>query len=296
MTKASAKPFPQRTNIANERRLELICPVNHPATLRAAVDNGADWIWLGHSEARSPAVPDLRLSRVALHKGIRYAHDRSCRVMLALTEAAPNPEWKAGTVAIDTAAAAGADALLLSDPALLLYAATRFPDIQLHYALRQMALSAGALDFLRRQFGISRIVLPPVLPLSLLEDLHPGPIGLAVSSHARFLMPVTRNCVAVERTPEIAPTDPSQLCGDSEHAVNDLCFDQHAASSFEALALLPHFLSLGIRAVVIHAPDQPPLRLAQVTQVWREAIDDCMEDAEHYTVKPGWLACLEQAA
>jgi len=190
----------------------------------------------------------------------------------------------------------------------MLYAAARHPDLQLHYALPEAAGNPESLDFLYRQLGISRVILPRVLSLPLLERLaQESRAELAVCGQGRFLTgadsragnsPAAQNAIVAHlRTGgDSAPVRMAmEACAGSEQAANDQCFTMGRPSDSNTLKLLPRLMSLGVRAVWTEAPEHAPTRLAQVTRVWREAIDNCLENLDHYAVKPSWMTDLGKA-
>jgi len=73
--------------------------------------------------------------------------------------------------AVDAAAAAGADAVILADLGMLDYATKHHPKLRRHLSVQAGAASALAIRFYREQFGISRVVLPRVLSVAEVEAL-----------------------------------------------------------------------------------------------------------------------------
>ena len=72
------------------RALELVCPAGTPASLRAAVDAGADAIYLGfRDETNARNFPGLNFTPQELGKAVQYAHDKGARVLLALNSYPP---------------------------------------------------------------------------------------------------------------------------------------------------------------------------------------------------------------
>ena len=70
-------------------------------------------------------------------------------------------------------------------------------------------------------------------------------------------------------------------------------------ASLNTLALLPQLIAMGVKAVKIEGRQRSPAYVAQVTRVWREAIDSvdaCREGQQRYTVKPGWMAAMDKLA
>ena len=144
--------------------VELICPAGTPAALKAAIDAGADAVYLGYrDETNARNFPGLNFSRPELADGIAYAHDRGAKVLVAINTfpRAGQPEiWHQ---AVDDAARLGADAVILADIGLCAYAAKTHPDLRLHLSVQASASSAEAIRFYHQAFGIRRAVLPRVL-------------------------------------------------------------------------------------------------------------------------------------
>lgn len=294
--------------------IELTCRCDSMAALRAAVDNGADWIHIEYRHDNADEIGGLNLNcktgRIA--KAIRYAHDHRCKVILASTTRSTAGDWLQMRNMIDRAAAAGVDALALADPALLVYCAAHHSNLRLHYVLpKAAAVSSEAISFLHRQFGITRVVLPELLSLPLLEQLAKEvPVELAVCGQGRFLTAIEFGSNPSPINTKASSSPPIHLCtgtdmepvstaiahcANGESAANDCSFTKRRPSDSNTLRLLPQLAALGIRAVWTAAPNHAPPRLAQVTRVWREAIDNCLENLDHYAVKPSWIATLGKA-
>lgn len=153
--------------------LELVCPAGTPASLHAAVDSGADAVYLGfRDETNARNFPGLNFSRKELEDGLVYAHDRGCKVLLAINtfpEAGnPGPWHKA----VDDAAALGVDCVILADIGLAHYAATKHPDLRRHLSVQASASNPDSINFYVDAFGIKRVVLPRVLSVQEITALN----------------------------------------------------------------------------------------------------------------------------
>ncbi len=152
--------------------LDLICPAGGLPALKAAVDNGADGVYLGlrdNTNARNFA--SLNFDVKTLAEGIRYAHAKGAKVLMALNtypQPATLARWHA---AVDTAASSGVDAIILADPGLMAYARKTHPQLRLHLSVQGSATSYEAINFYRDRFGIQRAVLPRVLSLAQVENV-----------------------------------------------------------------------------------------------------------------------------
>ncbi len=152
--------------------LELLCPAGSLPALKAAVDNGADGVYLGlkdNTNARN--FSGLNFDPKSLAEGIRYAHAKGVRVLMALNtfpQPATRTRWHQ---AVDSAAELGIDAAILADPGLMAYAVKTHPELELHLSVQASATSYEAINFYRERFGIRRAVLPRVLSLPQVENL-----------------------------------------------------------------------------------------------------------------------------
>lgn len=144
--------------------MELICPAGTPAALRAAVDAGADAVYCGfRDETNARNFPGLNFSHDELRSGISYARKHGVKVFVAINTFARAGSLDVWERAVDAAAEAGADALIVADVAVLDYAARHYPDQRLHLSVQAAAANPDAIDFYVKTFGVRRVVLPRVL-------------------------------------------------------------------------------------------------------------------------------------
>jgi len=152
--------------------LELVCPAGTPAALRAAVEAGADTVYCGYRDATNARnYPGLNFDRNEMAEGIAYAHRHGRKVLVAVNTfpCAGNPApWHH---AIDHAAAAGADAVILADIGVLDYAARRHPELRRHLSVQASASNELSIAFYRDRFDIRRVVLPRVLSVEQVAAL-----------------------------------------------------------------------------------------------------------------------------
>ncbi|MQM29722.1 MAG: protease, partial [Candidatus Accumulibacter phosphatis] len=151
---------------------ELICPAGSLPALKAAVDHGADAVYLGYrDDTNARNFAGLNFDRKAMLEGLRYAQSRQRKVLMAInTFAQPGrvADWQR---AVDGAADIGVDAVILADIGLLDYASRRHPELRLHLSVQGSATSYEAVNFAHREFGVRRAVLPRVLTLAQVETV-----------------------------------------------------------------------------------------------------------------------------
>jgi putative protease len=168
-TMISADSHPSR------RRLELMCAVGALPTLRTAVVSGADCVSfeLAHSSVPDDALA-RRLSETEAAAGIRYARNLGVKVVLRLDTYPRFASFEHARRAVDCAAELGADAVELSDPGLMDYAAKTHPGLALHVGVRAGATTYEAVNFYRDHFRAKRAVISRTVGLAQLEELTAG--------------------------------------------------------------------------------------------------------------------------
>ena len=162
---------------------DLICPAGSLPALKAAVDNGADAVYLGfRNDTNARNFAGLNFDPKSMADGIRYAHGKGRDILIAINtfpQAGRVAEWQK---AVDAAVDQGADAIILADIGLLDYAARRHPQQRLHLSVQGSATSYEAINFCQREFGIRRAVLPRVLTLAQAPPLPAWVLPAAICS------------------------------------------------------------------------------------------------------------------
>ncbi|QDL38148.1 ubiquinone anaerobic biosynthesis protein UbiU [Rhodoferax sediminis] len=317
--------------------MQLVCPAGSLPALKAAVDHGADCVYLGLRDATNARnFAGLNFDEAAIAGGVRYAHERGTRVFMALNTypQASNPQpWR---TALDKAADLGVDAVILADPGLMQYAAARYPALRLHLSVQGSATNYEAINFYRQHFGVVRAVLPRVLSLAQVEQvIGKTLVEIEVFGFGSLCVMVEGRCALSSYVTGESPNTHG-VCSPPkavrwqetprglESRLNGVLIDRYAAgenagyptlckgrfdvgddenyyaieepTSLNTLELLPQLLKMGVRAIKIEGRQRSPAYVAQVTQVWREAIDACTGNPHRYAPKAAWMASLDQVA
>ncbi|MFZ4624042.1 MAG: ubiquinone anaerobic biosynthesis protein UbiU [Rhodoferax sp.] len=278
----------------------------------------------------------LNFDQAAIETGIRYAHDRGRKVFVALNtypQAAKAELWQR---ALDRAAHSGVDAVILADPGLMAYAVRHQPQLRLHLSVQGSATNYEALDFYHQHFGIARAVLPRVLSmLQVQQVIARSKVEIEVFGFGSLCVMVEGRCALSSYVTGEAPNT-NGVCSPPkavrwvetpqgrESRLNGVLIDRYAPgenagyptlckgrfdvaddknyyaieepTSLNTLSLLPELMAMGVRAIKIEGRQRSPAYVAQVTKVWRAAIDSCRRQSQGYTAKPDWLRDLDKLA
>ena len=137
--------------------IELLSPAGSPEGVIAAVQNGADAVYMGMGafNARRGAK---NFTDEEFVKAVRYCHVRGCKVYVTLNTLVNDREMRDAVAAAKLASDAGADALIVQDLGLSYAIRCALPDIPLH-ASTQMSLHNLAGVEAAAEMGITRAVL-----------------------------------------------------------------------------------------------------------------------------------------
>ncbi len=308
---------------SESREIELVCPAGSLPALRAAVDHGANAVYIGfRGETNARNFPGLNFSAEEAQRGLDYAHARGVRVFVAMN-IYPSPRtWGLATAMIDTAAQLGVDALILADPGLMAYAAQRHSNLRLHLSVQGSATNWQAIEFYRSRFNIKRAVLPRVLSLTQVKRLieHTraeievfgfGSLCVmvegrcALSSYVTGESPNTHgvcspakavrweesrsgrdarlNGVLIDRYQVDEPAGYPTLCKGRFRVEEHTFHAIEEPTSLNALDVLPQLVAAGVRAIKVEGRQRSPAYVAQVTRLLRQALDSYRRGVESWT-------------
>lgn len=153
-------------------RPELVCPAGTPASLRMAVDAGADAVYCGFQNATNARnFPGLNFTFEELRAAVPYAHERGTKVLLALNTFPPAGKFDLWKKAVDDAVTLGVNAVIVADIGVASYAKTYHPDLRLHLSVQAGAPSIEAIKYYCEEFGVKRVVLPRILTIPEIKSL-----------------------------------------------------------------------------------------------------------------------------
>jgi collagenase-like PrtC family protease len=321
---------------ANPAKIELVCPAGGMPALKAAVDHGADCVYTGLRDGTNARnFAGLNFSTRDLEDGIRYARMHGVRTFLAINTYPQPAGWERWRRALDVAAGLGVDAVILADLGLIEYAAQHHPQLRLHLSVQGSATTHEAINFYHREFGISRAVLPRVLTLAQVQKLiAETPVEIEVFGFGSLCVMVEGRCALSSFVAGDSPNT-GGVCSPAkavrwqqtplglESRLNGVLVDRYAANekagyptvckgryqvdgesfyaleeptSLNTLELLPQLAEAGVAAVKIEGRQRSPAYVAEVTSVWRAAIDACRDDPARFAAKDTWMGRLGRLA
>lgn len=311
---------------------ELVCPAGNLPSLKAAVEAGADAVYLGLADdTNARHFPGLNFNARNLADAVAFAHAHRVRVFLAVNtypQQAAMPRWQA---AVDAGARAGVDALIAGDPGVLGYARRAHPQLPRHLSVQASATNIEALRFHVEACGVRRAVLPRVLSMAQVEAVAAkSPCEIEVFGFGSLCIMAEGRCYLSSYLTGESPNtcgacSPAsavtwtQTADALESRLAGLLIDRYGSGekagyptlckgrfrvedrlyhaleepvSLNTLALLPQLIAAGVRAIKIEGRQRAPAYVAEVARTWRAAIDSAARDPVGYRVLPAWDAAL----
>lgn len=165
--------------------LELLSPAGSPEAVVAAVQSGADAIYMGFGDfnARRGAK---NFTDEEFETSVRYCRVRGCKVYLTLNTLVSDRELPEALRLAKTAAEAGVDAFIVQDLGLARVLHCLLPETPLH-ASTQMSIHNLAGVQAAAELGFTRAVLARELSLEQIRIIAAkSPIELEVFAHGAF--------------------------------------------------------------------------------------------------------------
>lgn len=162
--------------------LELLSPAGSPEAVIAAVQNGADAVYMGLSDfnARRGAK---NFTDEEFEKSVRYCHVRGCKVYVTLNTLVNDREIPAAAERARLASRCGVDGIIIQDLGLISVVRRAAPDIPLH-ASTQMSIHNLAGVQAAAEMGLTRAVLARELSLEEIKFITANaPIETEVFVH-----------------------------------------------------------------------------------------------------------------
>jgi O2-independent ubiquinone biosynthesis protein UbiU len=316
--------------------MELVCPAGNLPSLKAAVDSGANAVYMGfRDDTNARHFAGLNFDEGRAAQGIEYAHAKGVRVFLAINTYPQPAGWSRWQHAVDEAAQLGVDALIAADIGVMEYAALKWPKLALHLSVQGSATNYEAIRFYFDHFQIRRVVLPRVLSIQQVNTvIENSPVAVEVFGFGSLCVMVEGRCllssyvtgqspntygacspasavyweetpkglesrlngVLTDRYKKEEPAGYPTICKGRFQVGGHTYYAIEEPVSLNTLALLPELQTMGVAAIKIEGRQRGPAYVAQVTKVWRAAIDLCQRQPQQYRPQPAWLAELQKVS
>ena len=283
---------------------ELLCPAGDIVRLKAAVDFGADAVYLAGEEFGMRTAAS-NFGEADLAEGIKYAHSHGVKVHIACNVLPHNDEISRLPAFLEQVADMGADALIIADVGTMRLAQKYAPKTDIH-----MSVQSGIVNYQTANafydLGAKRVVLARELSLCEIAEIRaktPSELEIEAFAHGAMCVSFSARCLLSSYMTgrDANRGDCAQPCRWSYSLMeekrpgqffditepdkgtyilnaNDLCMAQHLKEMRDA----------GIDSVKIEGRAKSHYYVAVVTNAYRGALDSLKGAGDNWHL-PDWV-------
>ncbi|HEX2021104.1 MAG TPA: DUF3656 domain-containing protein, partial [Candidatus Thermoplasmatota archaeon] len=273
--------IPLRPTGKDGQRVELLAPAGSFDALVAAVENGADAVYLAgqHFGARKFAK---NFSDDELRRGIDFAHVRGVKVFVTVNTLVFNEELRDLVPFLAAIREAGADAVIVQDLGVMRILRDLFPDLPLHISTQATVHNSKGVEFLE-DLGAERAILAREMTLRDIAGMKQKTgAELETFVHGALCYCYSGQClmssVIGERSGNRGACAytcrlPYDMAKDGERMPE--VREKHVLSSkdLNQIESIPKLIESGVTSFKIEGRMKRPEYVAVVTRAYRNAID-----------------------
>ncbi len=257
-----------------EANIELLAPAGSAESLRAAVNAGADAVYMGSSRFGARAYAD-NPDEPAFLEAMDYAHLHGRKVYLTVNTLLKQSETQELCAYLRPFYERGIDAVIVQDYGALLLIRNCFPDLAIHASTQMTVTGRFYAAELKRQ-GVSRLILPRELSLSEIKKIAgSADIELECFVHGALCYCYSGQCLmssliggrSGNRGRCAQPCRLSYSAGQEK----DSCL--LSMKDLETITILPDIIEAGVSALKIEGRMKSPRYTAGVVSIYRKYLD-----------------------
>ena len=256
--------------------MELLSPAGSRAALEAAVQSGADAVYMGFGafNARRNAK---NFTDEEFADAVAYCHLRGVRVFLTLNTLLTDRELPQAAEVLRKASQMGVDAVLVQDWGVLTLAQAVTPDLPIHASTQMSLFTSGGARWAER-LGMERVVLARELSREDIANVcRSCGAEIEVFVHGALCMCYSGQCtmsalIGQRSGNRGACAQPCRL----PYGVNGPCKNQFPLSLKDAnlSAYLQELGDMGVACLKLEGRMKRPEYVAVITSIYRRLIDE----------------------
>ncbi len=149
---------------------ELLAPAGDLDRMRTAFDYGADAVYAGQPRY-SLRVRENDFSMTNLAIGISEAHARGKKFFVASNISPHNAKVKTYMRDMEPVIAVEPDALIMSDPGLIMMVREKWPEMPIHLSVQANAVNYASVKFWQKM-GLTRVILSRELSIDEIKEIR----------------------------------------------------------------------------------------------------------------------------
>jgi len=287
-------------------RPEVLAPAGDWDCARAAVENGADAIYFG-LERFNARMRAHNFTVADLPRLMAFLHGRGVRGYVTFNTLVFADELEAAAQYLRAIIAAGVDAAIVQDVGICRLIRSISPDFPIHTSTQMTVTSSAGVDF-ARELGANLVVLArenSLKEIAAIRDAQKDaavPLPLETFVHGALCVAYSGQCLTSESLGGRSANrgECAQACRMpyeliSDGAKVDLGDRRYLLSpqDLAGLEVLPDLIRAGVSSLKIEGRLKSPEYVANITRVYRRAVDAAMQTMENE--RPGPAPAFDPA-
>ena len=273
------------------KKVELLAPAGNFDCLKAAINNGADAVYLGGKNFSARAFAN-NFDNEELKEAIRYAHLRNVKIYVTLNTLLNEFEIDNAVKMADFYYENDVDGLLIQDLGLYYILKQKHPDFELHCSTQMHIHNLEGVKTAKK-LGFKRVVLARESDLELIKEACREDIEIEVFVHGAICTSYSGQCLMSAFTKDRSAN--KGMCAQCCRLRYDLLDDKGNKIKTDTDYLLspkdmylfddiPDLIDAGVSSFKIEGRMKSSAYVGYVTSIYRKAIDTYLNEGRKYSL------------
>ena len=266
------------------KNIELLAPAGSLESLKAAVNSGANAVYLGGTMFNARAYA-TNFSDEELQVAIEYAHLRNVKIYVTVNTLFYDEEFKELMTYIDRLYLMNVDALIIQDLGLMAEVKKLYPDFEIHASTQASIHQLSGVEAMAKQ-GVERVVLARENTIEEIRDIaQHTQIDIEVFVHGALCMCYSGQCLMSSLIGKRSGNrgkcaQPCRLPYKLKLEDKSLDYAPHYLLSAKDICVIENigdYIEAGVTSFKIEGRMKRPEYVAAVVKSYRHAIDQWLK-------------------
>lgn len=270
------------------KKVELLAPAGNFDCLKAAINNGANAVYLGGKNFSARAFAN-NFDENEIIEAVKYAHLRNVKVYVTLNTLLNEDEFNNAIKIVKFYYENNVDALLIQDLGLYYFIKTNYPDFEIHCSTQMHVHNIEGIKAAKR-LGFKRVVVARESDLEFIKEACKQDIEIETFIHGAICVSYSGQCLMSSYSKNRSANKGmcSQCCrlkydlyDENNNKINT---DTDYLLSPKDMCLIndiPKLIKAGVSSFKIEGRLKSSAYVGYVTSIYRKAIDSYYNNLEY---------------
>jgi U32 family peptidase len=261
-------------------KVELLSPAGNFECLKAAINNGANAVYLGGKNFSARAFAN-NFSEEELIEAVKYAHLRNVKIYVTLNTLLTEKEFNNAIKMVDFYYENNVDALLIQDLGLFYYIKNKYPDFELHCSTQMHVHNIEGIKNAKK-LGFKRVVIARESNLEFIKEATKQDIEIETFVHGAICVSYSGQCLmsSVSKNRSANKGMCAQCCrlaydlvDEDENIIKTNTKYPISPKDMCLINDIPELISAGVSSFKIEGRLKSAAYVGYITRIYRQAID-----------------------